>query len=396
MTVEGFEPLLQFAYTSKLIFTKENIQAIHRSAGLLGFHNLETACFDFLIPKFSDGSKTAQEVRRRKCQCRTPSVDSNPSIESNSSKSQESHSLVLSGGNVQIDFPSQCPQNTQGQINRGEEEHFSLENCGPQMTPVSLGLTASGVCPILAMSCPDANKTDSSSQFCEGDILEIGGVCGQTGLGLVDCALPCELSSPRGVNPPDLIQATGRDVDQTVERLAAETTCNPCPLNTFGAEDGSGLLEQSDAGLDESMAVDLSDPTLADLSHEEGFGERSSVEREVAEHLAKGFWPDLCPSQTQPLPLDPVDQSSMAKASDFHWLKQLDLSSSTADCPFLRDLGAGEEQAPGADSLIQSEKSPYMSSLNSGEDSDLDTDGDTEANQKRAEEVILVSMYRHF
>ncbi|KAK5929644.1 hypothetical protein CgunFtcFv8_010863 [Champsocephalus gunnari] len=37
----------------------------------------------------------------------------------------------------------------------------------------------------------------------------------------------------------------------------------------------------------------------------------------------------------------------------------------------------------------QSEKSPYMSSLNSGDDSDLDTDGDTEANNKRAAEIQL-------
>uniref|UniRef100_A0A673CFP7 BTB and CNC homology 1, basic leucine zipper transcription factor 1 a n=1 Tax=Sphaeramia orbicularis TaxID=375764 RepID=A0A673CFP7_9TELE len=61
VTIEGFEPLLQFAYTSKLLFTKENIHAIHSSAEFLGFHNLESACFDFIIPKFSEGKRTAQE-----------------------------------------------------------------------------------------------------------------------------------------------------------------------------------------------------------------------------------------------------------------------------------------------------------------------------------------------
>ncbi|KAF7664934.1 hypothetical protein LDENG_00161350 [Lucifuga dentata] len=392
VTVEGFEPLLQFAYTSKLLFTKENFRAIYSSAEFLGFHNLESACFDFLIPKFSEGRNPTKEVRRRVCcQSRDPSASFGPSVESSQPKSFESHSSVPSGGGVQTDFPSQCSQSAQGHTS-SREEHFCLENCGPQMAPLSLGLTANGMCPMLSMPCPDTSKADDSSQFSERDILEIGDVCNQSELSLADCGLPCELSAPGDVNPPDVIQPAGRDVNQTVETLGAETSCNPglCPLNTSEAENCSKLLEQNDAGLEQRMVGDLSDSTLTALSHEEGFGERSSVEREVAEHLAKGFWADLCQSQAQSLPLDPTDQSNLAKASDFHWLKQLDLSSSVGDCPFLRDLEAGDDQAPGTDTLSQSEKSPYMSSsVNSGEDSDLDTDGDTEANKKRAAEIQL-------
>lgn len=392
VTVEGFEPLLQFAYTSKLPFTKENIHAIHSSAEFLGFHNLESACFDFLIPKFSEGKRTSQEVRRRACcQSQDPSASFGPSVESSQPKSFESHSSVPSRGDEQTDFPSQCPPSAEGQTN-SREEHFCLENCGPQMAPLSLELTANGVCPMLSLPCPDSDKTDHPSQFCERDILEIGDVCNQSELSLADCGLPCELTTPGDGNPPELIESAGRDVKQTVETLGAETDCNPssCPLNTSGAEDCSELLEQSVAGLEEKMEGDFSDPTLTALSHEEGIGERSSVEREVAEHLAKGFWSDLCPSQAQPLPLEPMDQNNLAKASDFHWLKQLDLSSSVGDCPFLRDFGTSDDSAPRTDSLSQSEKSPYMSSsLNSGDESDLDTDGDTEANNKRAAEIQL-------
>lgn len=392
VTVEGFEPLLQFAYTSKLPFTKENIHAIHRSAEFLGFHNLESACFDFLIPKFSEGKRTSQEVRQRAC-CRSQdrSASFGSSVESSQPKSFESHSSVPSSGDQRTDFPSQCPQSTQGQTNSGEER-FCLQNCGPQMAPLSLELSANGVCPMLSLPCPESDKADHPSQFCGRDILEIGDVCNQSELSLADCGLPCELSTPEDVNPPELIEPAGSNVKQTVETLGAETNCNPrsCPLNTSGAGDCSELLEQSEVGLEQRMAGDLSDPTLTVLSHEEGFGERSSVEREVAEHLAKGFWSDLCPSQAQPLPLDPMDQNNLGKASDFHWLKQLDLSSSVADCPFLKELETGDDPAPRTDSLSQSEKSPYMSSsLNSGDDSDLDTDGDTEANNKRAAEIQL-------
>ncbi|XP_035478578.1 transcription regulator protein BACH1 [Scophthalmus maximus] len=387
VTVEGFEPLLQFAYTSKLLFTKENIHAIHSSAEFLGFQDLESACFDFLIPKFSGGRRTSKEVRRRACcQSGDPSPDFGSSVEDSQPKSFESHSSVPSAGDVQTDFPLQSGH---GQAN-SEAENFCLENCGPQMAPLSLELTANGVCPMLPLPCPDSDKAEHPSQFCERDILEIGNVCNQTEFSLADCGLPCELSTPGDVNPPDLIEPAGRDVKQTVETLGAETNSKPgsCPINTSGTENCSELLEQSGAGLEQRIEGDLSDPTLTALSHEEGFGERSSVEREVAEHLAKGFWSDLCPSQDQPLPLDPVDQNNLAKASDFHWLKQLDLSSSVGDCPFFRDLGTGDDLAARTDSLSQTEKSPYLSSsVNSGDDSDLDTD--TEANNIRAAEIQL-------
>ncbi|XP_060902961.1 transcription regulator protein BACH1-like [Labrus mixtus] len=392
VTVEGFEPLLQFAYTSKLPFTKENIHAIHSSAEFLGFHNLESACFDFLIPKFSEGKRTSQEVRRRACcRSRDPSASFGSSVKSSQPNSIESHSSVPSGGDEQENFPSQCPQTAEGQTN-SREEHFCLENCGPQMPPLSLELTTNVVCPMLSLPCPESEKADHPPQYCERDILEIGDVCNESELSLANCGLPCELSAPGDVNPPELSEPASSDVKQAVETLVAETNCAPgsCPLNTSGVEDCSELLKQTDVGLEQSMAGDLSDATLTALSQEEGTGERSSVEREVAEHLAKGFWSDLCPSQAQPLPLDPIDQNNLAKASDFHWLKQLDLSSSVGDCPFLRDLATDEDPGQRTDNLSQSEKSPYMSSsLNSGDESDLDTDGDTEANNKRAAEIQL-------
>lgn len=391
VTVEGFEPLLQFAYTSKLLFTKENIHAIHSSAEFLGFHNLESACFDFLIPKFSEGKSTSQEVRHRACcRSRDPSARFDSSVKSSHPESFQSHSSVPLGGNEQTDLPSQCPLNTLGQTDsRGE--HFCLESCGPQMAPLSLEL-ANDVCPMLSVPDPGTDQADQPSQFCERDILGMGVECNQSELSLADCSLPCELSTPGDANPPELTEPPGSDIKQTVETLGAEASHIPgsCPLETSGAEDCSTLLEQSEDSLEQGRAGDTSDPTLTALSQEEGFGKRSRVEREVAEHLAKGFWNDICPSQAPPLPLDPVDQNNLAKASDFHWLKQLDLTSSVGDCPFLRDLGTGDDTGTHADSLSQAEKSPYMSSsLNSGDDSDLDTDGDTEANNKRAAEIQL-------
>ncbi|KAM3615680.1 uncharacterized protein V6R79_006206 [Siganus canaliculatus] len=392
VTAEGFEALLQFAYTSKLPFTKENIHAIHSSAEFLGFHNLESACFDFLLPKFTEGKRTSKEVKHSPC-CKShdPGASPGPTVETSQPKSHESHSSVPSRGDGRTDLPSQCPQSAQEPTNSGEEP-FCLENCGPHMAPLSLDLSASGVCPVLSLQCPDSDKADHPSQFCERDILEIEDMCNQSELSLADCDLHCELPAPGDVNAPELVEPEGSNVKQPVETLGAETNCNAgsSPLSASGEGDCRELLEQGEVSFEQRMAGELSDTTMTDLSPKEGFEQRSRVEREVAEHLAKGFWSDLCPSQAPPLPLDPMDQNHMAKASDFHWLKQLDLSSSVGDCPFFKHLETGEDSAPRADSLSQSEKSPYMSSsLNSGDESDLDTDGDTEANNRRAAEIHL-------
>nr|XP_040036411.1 transcription regulator protein BACH1b [Gasterosteus aculeatus aculeatus] len=67
VTVAGFEPLLKFAYTSKLIFEKHNVLEIRNSASILGFNDLDKACFDFLLPKFFSSSKSPAPVARKTC-----------------------------------------------------------------------------------------------------------------------------------------------------------------------------------------------------------------------------------------------------------------------------------------------------------------------------------------
>lgn len=381
VTAEGFEPLLHFAYTSKLLFTKENIHAIHSSADFLGFHNLESACFDFLLPKFSEGKVTPRETRRACCQsCSSKSPTASFNAESTHQATFETRSSTPLGENEQSNLPPQCPQTSQG---TGKEELFSLEHCGPQLTPLSLDLTANSVCPMLSMQCTDSSKADHPAQFCERDMLDIGDVCNQSEL--ADCGLPCELQTPGDPNPPELIEpAAGSDGKQSVEMFQAESNCSQssCP---FSGSETDVCSEQTKAGFEQNMSSDLSKASLVALGRKDGFEERSSVEREVAEHLAKGFWPDLCPPQAQ----DPIEQVKLSKAADFHWLKQLDLSSSVGDCPFFRDLGTSEEPNLNADSMSQSAKSPCVSSFNSGDDSDLDTDGDAEANKRRAAEIQL-------
>uniref|UniRef100_A0A672GPA8 BTB and CNC homology 1, basic leucine zipper transcription factor 1 b n=1 Tax=Salarias fasciatus TaxID=181472 RepID=A0A672GPA8_SALFA len=81
VTVEGFEPLLNFAYTSKLLFGKDDVLEIRNAASILGFQDLDEGCFDFVLPKFFSGSKSSAPFLgkiccKKKCKRRLSKQDS--------------------------------------------------------------------------------------------------------------------------------------------------------------------------------------------------------------------------------------------------------------------------------------------------------------------------------
>lgn len=286
-----------------------------------------------------------------------------------------------------MDFP---PRSADFSANHGEEA-FCLENCGPQIPSMSLELPSTAVCPMLPLSCPDPDKENHPSAFCERDILEMGDVCAQTELSLVDCGLTCPLANVGEINP----QKHPENGEHCVETLAADIDCGvaaACPLSSSVVADCSQLLGQSAGCPETQLEGDLSGPALTSLGPEQEFEERSSVEREVAEHLAKGLWSNLSLCQNQAAAQDAAEQNNLSKASDFHWLKQLDLSASVGDCPFFKDLESANDQPADAEEVPPSKRSPCVSSsLNSGDDSELDSDGDSEANSIRAAEVTVFS-----
>ncbi|KAG6934523.1 BTB domain and CNC -like protein 1, partial [Chelydra serpentina] len=67
VTLKGFAPLLQFAYTAKLILNKDNVSEVCKCAKFLGVHNIEESCFQFLKFKFLDCKADQQECPRKKC-----------------------------------------------------------------------------------------------------------------------------------------------------------------------------------------------------------------------------------------------------------------------------------------------------------------------------------------
>uniref|UniRef100_A0A4W5JJ17 BZIP domain-containing protein n=1 Tax=Hucho hucho TaxID=62062 RepID=A0A4W5JJ17_9TELE len=530
VTARGFEPLLQFAYTSKLLFSKDNVTEIRHCASILGFRDLDSACFDFLLPKFFSSS-TASFQRKVCCntRCRRQSpraelsdIDTNKNVLDDDKVVQVVSDSPDVGGapcqssqptngvtgcksetpapppevniqsDAQTDYSLRCPEYCKFQLACGKD-HVCLEVCSPGTTPDSPVVTEEG-CPLpQSRSCLPC----SSSGGCkEGPAVEISGEnsshCSQT---QTNQAGHGEVEERKGEEDGEKREAAEENVDEyervgvAEERREAERVsgvgCLISPLmevssgmtvsceQSPGLDEGTvgtashrcpleepGLGHQSPGGVGEGGCVlggrghhEGLDPAVSNSSQpkteqeqggrerrkmdrdqeqggrerremdrdkeqggrerrERGCEERSSMEREVAEHLAHGLWSDLS-SPPPPLLQDSLpetgpetvtgpgnlqDSSSTlnprSMSPKLDWLNQLDLTSSTRDCPFLHGLdrgmdmgmdsgtGSGDAQLPGCEGSSQSEKSPCVSSLTSGDDGDsdcFDTEGDSES-----------------
>nr|XP_045009944.1 transcription regulator protein BACH2 isoform X2 [Jaculus jaculus]XP_045009945.1 transcription regulator protein BACH2 isoform X2 [Jaculus jaculus]XP_045009946.1 transcription regulator protein BACH2 isoform X2 [Jaculus jaculus] len=70
VTARGFGPLLQFAYTAKLLLSRENIREVIRCAEFLRMHNLEDSCFSFLQTQLLNSEDGLFVCRKdNMCQC---------------------------------------------------------------------------------------------------------------------------------------------------------------------------------------------------------------------------------------------------------------------------------------------------------------------------------------
>ncbi|XP_070306210.1 transcription regulator protein BACH2 isoform X2 [Odocoileus virginianus] len=74
VTARGFGPLLQFAYTAKLLLSRENIREVIRCAEFLRMHNLEDSCFSFLQTQLLN-SEDGLFVCRKDAACQRPHED---------------------------------------------------------------------------------------------------------------------------------------------------------------------------------------------------------------------------------------------------------------------------------------------------------------------------------
>ncbi|XP_029555261.1 transcription regulator protein BACH1b isoform X1 [Salmo trutta] len=513
VTVSGFKPLLQFAYTSKLLFTKDNVMEIRHCASILGFRDLDSACFDFLLPKFfSSSTSSFQRKTCCKIRCRRQSpraelsvIDANKDVIDNDKgvrvvsdspveqdvggascqSSQptngatgcrsETHALlpeVNIQSDAQTDYSMRCPKSCKFQLACGKDS-VCLEVCNQEATHDSPVVTEEG-CPFPQSRSRSCLPCSSSRGCKEGPAVEIIGEnsshyaqtqTNQAGHGEVgerkgeedgenvdkhervgeveEKRREAEKASGVGCFRSPLLEVSSVSCEQSpgLDEGTVGTASHRCPLeepglghqSPGGVGEGGCVLggrglhegldpavsiprqqkteqEQGGRGEEERREMDRDKEQGEDERRESGWEERSSMETEVAEHLAHGLWSDLSsppPSLLQDSLPETGPENIQGSSSTLNprsmspkldWLNQLHLTSSTGDCPFLHGLdrgmdsgtdremdrgtGSGDAQLPGCEGSSQSEKSPCVSSLTSGDDGDsdgFDTEGDSES-----------------
>ncbi|KAK9536581.1 hypothetical protein VZT92_006351 [Zoarces viviparus] len=147
VSVAGFEPLLKFAYTSKLLFEKNDVIEIRNSASILGFRDLDKACFDFLLPKFFSSSKSPAPVPRKtcckkKCKRRLSKEDS----------ATDSVDVLLDEKEVKPVADSPTQQEVARHCNKSVNSEMGSQNGAATLTPVAEGTNGR------FMQCPKYRK----------------------------------------------------------------------------------------------------------------------------------------------------------------------------------------------------------------------------------------------
>lgn len=445
VTVKGFEPLIQFAYTAKLFLNKENVDEVCKCVEFLGVHDIEESCFQFLKFKFLDSTSDQQECPRKKCfpphcqntdlkfslldqrdleidevekflenknvqtpPCKLRGYQGNAKISPplQDSASQTCESMCLEK-DAALALPSLCPKYRKFQKAFGTDRVRTVESgvkdvhtsVHPNETSENECLGGSQDCADLqvVLKCEDSKlameheeaKKDPASR-CPSEKAEV-------------TPFPHNSSTdPPGLYSLSLIHTYDQYGDLNFAGMQNATVLTEKPLSgpdvgeekTFG--ESQDLHLKSDPGPREDSNLACSD--------------RSSVEREVAEHLAKGFWSDICstdsPCQMQLSPAvakDGSEQIYSQKRSECPWLgirisespepgQRTFATLSSVNCPFISTLSTeacSSSLEIGNDDYVsepQQEPCPYACVISLGDDSETDTEGDSEPCSAREQE----------
>eukprot|EP00062_Callorhinchus_milii_P008424 gi/632951099/ref/XP_007891107.1/ PREDICTED: transcription regulator protein BACH2 isoform X2 [Callorhinchus milii] len=97
VTARGFSPLLQFAYTAKLLLSRDNIQEVMYCAEVLRMHNLEDSCFRFLEAQlFNEKDGFFLYTKMSTCQRSNAQGDGNSEDEEEEEMQSETHKITCS------------------------------------------------------------------------------------------------------------------------------------------------------------------------------------------------------------------------------------------------------------------------------------------------------------
>ncbi|XP_066115673.1 transcription regulator protein BACH1 [Saccopteryx bilineata] len=445
VTVIGFEPLLQFAYTAKLCLKKENVDEVCKCVEFLGVHDIEEACFQFLKFKSLDATVDRQECPRKKCfppHCQN--TDLKFSLVDQKGLEIDEVEKFLENKNVQT--PHCKLRGYQGNAKTSPPlQDSASQTCESMCLEKGAALALPSLCPkyrkfqkafgtdrvrTVESGFKDVPTAVQASETSENECL--GGVQDSVDLQVV---LKCEESkiTTEGEDTKEEPAAQGPSETPEVTPLPHSSSADPPglyslsllhtydqygDLNLAGMQNTTVLTEKPSLGPnvgEEKTFAESQDLHLkSDLGSREesslASSERSSVEREVAEHLAKGFWGDVCstdsPCQMQLSPAvtkDGPEHVHFQKRSECPWLgirisespepgQRTFATLSSVNCPFISTLSAEGRSSSleiGSDdfaSEAQQEPCPYACVISLGDDSETDTEGDSEPCSAREQE----------
>ncbi|NXU89077.1 BACH1 protein, partial [Xiphorhynchus elegans] len=455
VTLKGFSPLLQFAYTAKLILNKDNVSEVCKCAEFLGVRNIEESCFQFLKFKFLDFKLDQQECPRKKCctqRCqkanpKTGNVDdgdletndeaeallekeysqisdtklckdeenakSLPALQDNANQNCDSVHLESRVSSLS----SQCPKYRKFQKAFGSDKvHTSESNSSikdVQVPPFTTSLDkevsdndgiqkAQECVPMqLVSNCEETQvKMEEGEECIEEKEESKRDSCPVEKMDLA--AFPQNSAAPHGLNSVSILHTR----EQYGNFKFSSVQNNAVLTEKTGSGTGAGN-DKTESQSDVSPKVDLCTREATNIT---SAGDRSSVEREVAEHLAKGFWSDVYSTEACQIHLPPtvskecLEPVYSGKKSECPWLgirisespepcsQRTFTTLNSVNCPFISNLsteGCSNRSEISSGDYVQGqqqEQCPYNYVISLGEDSETDTEGDSESCSAREQE----------
>lgn len=443
VTVKGFEPLIQFAYTAKLFLSKDSVDEVCKCVEFLGVHDIEESCFQFLKFKFLNSTEDQQECPRKKCfpphcqktdlkfplldrrdleideveeflenknvqtpQCKLRMYQGNakspPPLQDSASQTCESMCLEKDAA---LALPSLCPKYRKFQKAFGTDRVRTVESgVKDSHSSVQSGETSEHECLGVIQDCADVQlilKCEERKLVEQEAKKDPASQCpsGKTEVTPFAHSSPAD---PQGLYSLSLLHTYDQYGDLNFAGMQNTAVLTEKPLS------GPDAGEEKTFGTNQDLHLKSDSGPREDSSH--ASSDRSSVEREVAEHLAKGFWSDICstdsPCQMQLSPAmakDGSEQIYSPKRSECPWLgirisespepgQRTFATLSSVNCPFISTLsteGGSSNFEIGNDDYVsepQQEPCPYACVISLGDDSETDTEGDSEPCSAREQE----------
>uniref|UniRef100_A0A8U7MC74 BTB domain and CNC homolog 1 n=1 Tax=Corvus moneduloides TaxID=1196302 RepID=A0A8U7MC74_CORMO len=462
VTLKGFSPLLQFAYTAKLVLNKDNVSEVCKCAEFLGVRNIEESCFQFLKFRFLDFKLDQQECPRKKCctqHCqktnpKTGNADdgdleindeveallekeysqipdtkpckdeenakSSPALQDNAN--QNCDPVHLERGSISS-LSSQCPKYRKFQKAFGNDKVHTSEsnssikdiqvppfaaslekeipdNDGIQKAQECVPMQLVSNCEETQVEMEEGEEGIQKKEESKRDSVAPSVSCPVEKMDLA--AFPQNSAAPHGLNSVSILHSCEQYGNLNFNSMQNNTVLAGKTVSGTG-----GGNDKTESQGNSSSKVDL---CVREATNITSAGDRSSVEREIAEQLAQGFWSDIHSTDACQIHLPPavskeyLEPVYSGKKSECPWLgirisespepgsQRTFTTLNSVNCPFISNLsteGCSNTSEISSGDYVQGQQQepcPYNYVISLGEDSETDTEGDSESCSAREQE----------